>query len=93
MTPKISSQDVERMREVPIHTLLGLTNRGRRVTIRCPFHQDKTASLSIYPNNGFHCFGCGAHGKNAIDFVAKLSGEEDPSEAFKVAIRELKDYV
>ena len=29
--------------------------------IRCPFHEDNTASLHIY-EDGYHCFGCGASG-------------------------------
>jgi DNA polymerase len=31
--------------------------------ICCPFHDDKTPSLQLYPDDGhYHCFGCGAHG-------------------------------
>ncbi len=36
----------------------------------CPFHPDRTPSLKIYAD-GYHCFGCGAHG-DAADFIAKL---------------------
>lgn len=40
--------------------------------MRCPFHQDRTASLKIYPGSGgFYCFGCGA-GSSIIDFVERL---------------------
>lgn len=42
----------------------------RRDKIRCPFHQDKSPSLHIYPD-GFKCYGCGEAG-DSIDFVAKL---------------------
>lgn len=38
--------------------------------ICCPFHNEKTPSLKLY-DNGFHCFGCGAHG-SVIDFTAIL---------------------
>jgi len=42
--------------------------------MRCPFHDDKTASLKITPsNNLFHCFGCGAGG-SVIDWVMKTQG-------------------
>lgn len=35
----------------------------------CPFHNEKTASLKIYPGGkGWHCFGCGSGG-SVIDFV------------------------
>lgn len=40
--------------------------------IKCPFHEDSTASLKIYPGDGgWHCFGCG-EGGDVIDFVARL---------------------
>ena len=38
--------------------------------ICCPFHQEKTASLKIYPD-GWHCFGC-HKGGSVIDFVMNL---------------------
>lgn len=41
---------------------------------RCPFHEERTASMKLYPGNGgFHCFGCGAGG-SVIDFTAQLFG-------------------
>jgi DNA primase len=40
--------------------------------IKCPFHNDKTASVKLYPGTrGFHCFGCHIGG-SVIDFVMKL---------------------
>lgn len=34
----------------------------------CPFHQEKTPSFTVYPQQQtYHCFGCGTHG-NAIEF-------------------------
>ena len=45
---------------------------GKQMTL-CPFHEEKTASFVIYPDNSYHCFGCGAHG-NAIDFLIKKLG-------------------
>lgn len=42
--------------------------------IRCPFHDDKTASLSLNQNEPtFHCFGCGAKG-DYFDFIALKEG-------------------
>lgn len=35
----------------------------------CPFHQESTPSFFVYSDNSYYCFGCGAHGRNAIDFV------------------------
>lgn len=40
--------------------------------ICCPFHNEKTPSLKVYPGSGgWHCFGCGAGG-SVIDFVMQL---------------------
>jgi len=40
-----------------------------RDLIKCPFHDDSTASLKVYKkSNRFHCFGCQANG-SPIDFV------------------------
>lgn len=39
---------------------------------RCLWHNEKTASLKIYPGDrGYHCFGCGQSG-SCIDLVMKL---------------------
>ncbi|MCD4664484.1 MAG: hypothetical protein K8R68_04370, partial [Bacteroidales bacterium] len=37
--------------------------------IKCPFHDDKTPSMRIYPEtNTYHCFGCGKTG-DQIQFI------------------------
>lgn len=42
--------------------------------IRCPFHQEKTASLSAFHNGErWKCFGCGAGG-DVISFVMQFFG-------------------
>ena len=44
---------------------------GEKLTkgkIRCPLHNEKTASFTVYPNNTFYCFGCGASG-DVLKFV------------------------
>lgn len=47
-------------------------NRGGYIA--CPFHNEKTASLKVYPDTGgWHCFGCG-RGGSTIDFVSELEG-------------------
>jgi DNA primase len=38
----------------------------------CPFHGEKTPSFYVY-DDGYHCFGCGAHG-DAIGFVMNTQG-------------------
>jgi putative DNA primase/helicase len=37
----------------------------------CPFHQERTPSLTIYDDGRYHCFGCGADG-DAIKLVQEL---------------------
>ncbi len=45
--------------------------------IRCPRHDDKTASCAIYPDGTFHCFGCGAHGQSS-ELGEAYEGEVGP---------------
>jgi len=47
-----------------------LRRQGNRWVTRCPFHDDRSPSLVVY-GNGWHCFGCQAHGDN-VDLVAQL---------------------
>jgi len=83
---QITFDELERIRAIPITLVLGIPDTGRRRMVKCPFHSDRTASLALYPNGGYHCFGCGAHGHNAIDFVIALGY------TFPQALQELKDY-
>lgn len=39
-----------------------LRDRGNYAVTACPFHEDSTPSFTLYPDNTFHCYGCGAHG-------------------------------
>jgi len=48
----------------------GGSRRGVTMT-NCPFHNDKTASLALYPDKHCHCFGCGYH-SDIIDVFAAL---------------------
>jgi DNA primase len=49
-----------------------LSRSGRQMKGCCPFHGEKTPSFYVY-EDGFHCFGCGAHG-DAISFVMQTQG-------------------
>jgi len=64
--------DFQRIREstdiVAVAKWLGLEVHGGKA--RCPFHQDRTPSLS-FKDGRFKCFGCDASG-DAIDLVAKM---------------------
>lgn len=46
----------------------------KRGMMVCPFHNEKTPSLKVYPGSrGWYCFGCN-EGGSVIDFESKLSG-------------------
>ncbi len=49
-----------------------LARSGRQMKGCCPFHGEKTPSFYVY-EDGYHCFGCGAHG-DAISFVMQTQG-------------------
>ncbi|NHZ84599.1 MAG: hypothetical protein GWP19_01800 [Planctomycetia bacterium] len=71
----LSEKELEKLRSIKIHSLLGIKDDGRRIMIRCPFHNERDASLAIYQDNSFYCFGCQANGQNAIDFTMRLGYE------------------
>lgn len=44
----------------------------KRGFVKCPFHDEKSGSMKIYPGTkGFYCFGCGKGG-DIIKFVQEL---------------------
>ena len=59
---------------LPITTVLNhydLTPNKNHL-LNCPFHNDNTASLQVYPKtNTWHCFGCGA-GTDVIDLFQMM---------------------
>lgn len=62
---------------------------GQRGLARCVFHQDRTPSLMLYPENkGYHCFGCGAHG-DAISLYGHMH-RTAPLEAAKQICRDFQ---
>ena len=49
-----------------------LKKRGSNLVGLCPFHNEKTGSFTVYPQNGsFYCFGCGVGG-DVITFQMKV---------------------
>ena len=72
--------DVERVKSAnPIASVVErhgvkLRRSGRRLGGLCPFHEDRSPSLAVYPETeSFYCFGCGAGG-DVIDFVRRAQG-------------------
>ena len=60
----------------PMSALVGrkvkLARSGKSWKGCCPFHGEKSPSFYVY-DDGYHCFGCGAHG-DAIGFVMQTEG-------------------
>ncbi|MBI4260757.1 MAG: DNA primase [Actinobacteria bacterium] len=78
MAGRIRQEDIEAVRErTDILKLVGgyltLKKAGHDSFVGiCPFHQEKTPSLSVSPTKGvYHCFGCGAGG-DAIRFLREI---------------------
>jgi DNA primase len=71
----ITEQDKEMARAVPIINLTQHKRAGSNYIAICIFHNDSKPSLTIFRNNRFKCFACGAHG-DSIDFIKKLNGME-----------------
>ncbi len=68
---------------------VSLKRAGSNLKGLCPFHSEKSASFTVYPqDNSFYCFGCGAGGDqisftmriehldypDAVEFLAKRAG-------------------
>src|SRR3984885_1457882 len=73
----LSSSFLEELRaRTPLAGLVGrrvkLARSGKQWKGCCPFHGEKTPSFYVY-DDGYHCFGCGAHG-DAITFVMQSQG-------------------
>jgi hypothetical protein len=61
---------------------------GAHIVGRCPFHEEKNASFTIYPaTDTYYCFGCGAHG-DVIQFVM-----EKEAKTYNEAIEALEKYL
>ena len=57
-----------------ISQYIHLKRSGRNYFGICPFHNEKSPSLSVSPDKQiFHCFGCGVGG-NVISFISKIEG-------------------
>ena len=73
--------DLQKAKQYPFNNLVKVNHAGFTT---CVFHNEKTASMKIYKDNRFHCFGCGKDG-DVIDFVMQRDGVD-----FKTAIKFLQ---
>lgn len=71
----------------PLPALVGrrvkLSRSGRNWKGCCPFHNERSPSFYVY-EDGYHCFGCGAHG-DAISFVMQTGGASFPDAVAQLA--------
>ena len=72
--------------ESVISPYVNLRRRGKNLVGLCPFHNEKTPSFKVYPENGsFYCFGCGVGG-DVITFVRRMENLD-----YMEAVKQLAD--
>ena len=65
---------------------ISLKRRGSNLVGLCPFHNEKTPSFTVYPENGsYYCFGCG-QGGDIITFTMRIENLD-----YIDAVRKLAD--
>ena len=79
-TTRIPQETIDEIRKKTDFAVLGkrfdveMFTAGSKLKAICPFHDEKSPSLSINPErNIYHCFGCGASG-DVFTFVKEISG-------------------
>lgn len=81
--------DIDRVRHATdvvelVSSVTKVKRSGRSFMAICPFHQEKSASMSLDPSRGlYHCFGCQASG-DVFTFVSETQGLD-----FTEAVEEL----
>lgn len=70
---KLDQSEIEKAKQYPLEDLYEgqLRRSGSKLVGLCLFHKEETPSFFIFPDNHFHCYGCGEHG-DTISFVMKL---------------------
>lgn len=80
---RFTSETIERVRSAAdmvevVSAQTELKRSGTRYQGLCPFHDERTPSFSVHPDEKlYHCFGCGVGG-DIFDFVCRSSGVEFP---------------
>ncbi|HUV05139.1 MAG TPA: CHC2 zinc finger domain-containing protein [Armatimonadota bacterium] len=73
--------------EETVRERVQLSGNGARRTGLCPFHAEKSPSLTVWVDeNRWHCFGCG-RGGSVFDFVMQAEGVEFWEAAIRLAGR------
>ncbi len=94
--------------ESVISPYVTLKRRGKNLVGLCPFHNEKTPSFTVYPENGsFYCFGCGVGGDifsftklidnldyiEAVKLLAERSGVVLPQDGYDDSMQRLKNTI
>ncbi|MBR3593966.1 MAG: DNA primase [Clostridia bacterium] len=94
--------------ESVISQYVNLKRRGKNLVGLCPFHNEKTPSFTVYPENGsYYCFGCGQGGDvitfvsqiekldyvEAVKLLADRSGITIPESGYDNSMQELKNRI
>ena len=87
---------------------VNLRRRGKNLVGLCPFHNEKTPSFCIYPeNNSFFCFGCNKGGDvisfvmgvenldfaEAVKFLAQRAGMALPEDGADLSMSRLRTRI
>lgn len=67
----IGESEIQRAKSVPLREIYvgSLKRTGRTLVGKCPFHEERTGSFTIYTDrNTWRCFGCNNFG-DSIDFI------------------------
>lgn len=94
--------------ETVISQYVTLKRRGKNLVGLCPFHGEKTASFTVYPETAsFYCFGCGVGGDvftftglienldyiESIKLLAERSGVTLPESGYDDSMQRLKNRI
>lgn len=76
---EIGSVDIDAIKDqYPLAEVVGrhvvLKRRGHQLIGLCPFHDERTPSFTVYPQDQrYHCYGCAVHG-DIFDFLQHMEG-------------------
>lgn len=94
--------------ETAISAYVNLKRRGKNLVGLCPFHNEKTPSFTVYPENGsFYCFGCGVGGDvftftglienldyiESVKLLAEKTGITLPQDGYDDSMQKLKSRI
>lgn len=81
----LTDEELQFLREIRIHKILNVKDNGRKITCKCPFHEERTPGNAFWlsPNNCYYCFSCGAKGCGAISFLVGLNNGKFTTEVLE----------